>query len=538
VDDQVPNVLFILADDLGSMDVNSFAERLSGTPAAQQFYETPNIDRLAQRGVSFTQAYSTHLCTPTRAALLTGKYAATLGFTSATVIRTKNYYNQNQTPPASYQLHDQIPRTPGQAENRNQLINGTTLMALPSGFRGEPDVTTFIEAMPGHHRAFTGKWHLGSYGATGHQPKDNGFDEILLRLDNTGSSYFNWKYKFQKATNRYTGENMSSIGPFNSGEAYLTDDMGARAEDYILRRHQTAPNDPWMLEVSFFAVHVPIIAKNADRRYFNAKSTKGWNGQKNADYAGMIKSMDDAVGRILDTLEATGELDNTVIVFMSDNGGVSSRKPGDNAPTTNTPLRGGKAQLYEGGVRVPLIVSAPFLNHPTNVTSDAIVDATDIAPTILDLAGYDSSAFVTQFDCDGESLRPLLADPMNANAEFSRDTVFYHFPYYVKITDPMTPPTSGIRMGDWKLIVDETGYVELFNIRDDLSEQLDLSSVHPQIAGRLYWVLRNWQENEVPERYRSKPNPNYEPIVESNWHPYRDLDQIYDEYRNASIAGD
>lgn len=535
-DEQAPNVLFILADDLGSMDVNSFAERLSGTPAALQFYETPNIDRLARSGVSFTQAYSTHLCAPTRAALLTGKYAATLGFTTATVIGIKNYYNQNQTPPASYQLHDQIPRTPDRANK--PLINGTTLMALPSGFRGEPDVTTFVEAMPGHHRAFTGKWHLGSFGATGHQPQDNGFDEILSRLDSTHSPYYNWKNTFQNASNRYTGENMGSISPFDSGEDYLTDDMGARAEDYILRRHQTAPNHPWMLEVSFIAVHKPLRAKNADRQHFDAKSTKGWNGQENAEYAGMIKSMDDAVGRILDTLEATGELNNTAIVFMSDNGGDSPRKPGDNASTTNTPLRGGKGQLYEGGVRVPLIISAPFLSHPTNVTSDAIVDATDIAPTILDLAGYDSSAFVTQFDGDGQSLRPLLVDPLNANSEFSRNTVFYHYPYYVKITDPITPPTSGIRMGDWKLIVDETGYVELFNIRDDLSEQHDLSSVHPEIAGRLYWLLRNWQENEVPERYQSKPNPDYEPNVESNWRPYRDLDQIYDEYRTASKTGE
>jgi arylsulfatase A-like enzyme len=223
---------------------------------------------------------------------------------------------------------------------------------------------------------------------------------------------------------------------------------------------------------------------------------------------------------------------------MSDNGGASPRKPGDNAPTTNTPFRGGKAQLYEGGVRVPLIISAPFLNHPTNIISDAIVDATDIAPTILDLAGYDSSIFVTQFDGDGQSLRPLLIDPMNTNAEFSRDTVFYHYPYYVKITDPMTPPTSGIRKSDWKLVVEETGYVELFNIRDDPSEQFDLSSAHPEIAGQLYWLLRNWQRAEVPERYRSKQNPDYDPNVGSNWRPYRDLDQIYDEYRTAPITGD
>ena len=534
-DEPAPNILFILADDLGYMDVNSFAERLTGTPAAQQFYETPNLDRLADSGVSFTQAYTTPLCAPTRSALMTGQYGPTLGFTTATPGGIRAYYHADITPPAGFQLHDQLPQN--SANSTQPLLRGTTLMALPTGSApGEPNVTTFAEAMPDHHRAFTGKWHLGSHGATGYQPQDNGYDEALSHIDAGSAPYFGWENNFRNSTNQHTGENKGSVSSFDSGEDYLTDDQAARAADFIQRRHQSAPDAPWMMEVSLLAVHTPIQAKQEDIDYFEGKATQGWNGHTNATYAGMIKSMDDAVGTLLDTLEATGELQNTAIVFMSDNGGIAPLEPDDDTITNNAPLRGAKAQIYEGGVRVPLIVSAPFLNHATGVASDAIVDATDIAPTLLDLGGYDSQAFVNQVDGDGSSLRPLLDDPTNAAGAFERDTIYFHYPYYVGITTPSQSPSAGIRRGDWKLVLDETGYVELFNIADDISETTDLSATHPEIAARLYWMLRNWQDAEVDDRYRPSPNPNY--TGGTTWPEPRDLNLVYAAYEENSITGD
>lgn len=497
-----PNIIFVLADDLGYMDLVSYAARVRGVDRDECYYETPNLDKLADQSVVFTQAYACQLCSPTRSSVITGKNAARQGFMTATPGDYMTYYNQGLKEPSGFYKQDGLEEKAGPADW--PLVQGITNIALPL------DETTIAEALTGYHSAFIGKWHLGGHGSAGFSPAAQGFEEIAW-FDSGGSVYFKWRKVWNEKKKRHPKMAQKKLQQGNAGEKtgedYLTDDLTVQACRYIERNAKS--DKPFFLYFCHFAVHTPFGAKADYIKHFERKKTRGWNGHANPTYAAMIKSLDDSIGSLLKTLEKTGQADNTVIVFMSDNGGI--KHPDENGKATvtdNAPLKGEKALMYEGGIRVPLMVWHPKSLQPA--LCDVAVDCSDIFPTLLDVAGESLKTGA----CDGQSLVPLLADPENKSGTYSRDTFFWHYPFYVteglKKGD-LTAPRTAMRKGDWKLILDWEGELELYNIREDISEANNLSSKEPERTQAMFKELAGWLNETVESRYIPQTNSRYNP---------------------------
>ncbi len=435
-----PNFLLILVDDLGWADCG-----FSGS----SFYETPHLDRLAYTGMRFTDAYAASpVCSPTRAAILTGKSPARLNIT------------------------DYIP---GEDPRDRKLIGPEDLHHLPL------DEVTLAEALKktGYATFFAGKWHLGG---EGFYPENQGFDI------NRGG----WESGGPYGGNRYYspyGNPRLDDGP--EGE-YLTD----RLTDETIGFIEANRNRPFFAQLSFYTVHTPIIACRRFEKKFEEKSRSlpplegpdqlsehdGWTKtrQDNAEYASMIHAMDENVGRLLKSIDELGLKENTVIVFTSDNGGLSTLlKHG--YPTSNRPLRAGKGWCYEGGIRVPLLVRIPGMTRPGAVCSEPVISM-DFYPTFLDLAGQ---SLLPGQQIDGRSLIPL----MKQEGSLGREFLFWHYPHY---HGSAWRPGSAIREGDWKLIeFYDWEKVELYHLSRDIGETRDLSSLEPERAGRLLRTLRS-----------------------------------------------
>lgn len=431
-----PNIVFILVDDLGWADVGCFGSK---------FYETPNIDRLATQGMRFTDAYAAcAVCSPTRASIMTGKY------------------------PARLHLTDWIAGE-GDAPNHALLV--------PKWQKFLPlEEVTIAEALKpaGYVCASIGKWHLGG---PKYFPEHQGFDGNVAGSDlGHPPSYF-WPYE---------GRNNSLPGLKTGGHQgeYLTDRLTDAAEHFI----EQNKDRPFFLYFAHYAVHVPLQAKPAVVAKYRAKAPPG--GQTNAVYAAMVESVDDSVGRILRKLEELGIAANTVVVFMSDNGGLWPES------TSNAPLRAGKGYPYEGGIRGPLIIKWPGTTQP-GATCSVPVSSIDFFPTLLEIAGAKSSEPV-----DGRSLVPLLKQA----GSLDREALFWHYPHYWG--GNRVRPFGAVRAGDWKLIeFYETMGVELYNLKDDLGETRDLAKEKPAKAAELHERLHQWRQSVNAQM--PTPNPDF-----------------------------
>lgn len=529
-----PNIIFILADDYGYMDTQAYAQHILGTDTSEMFYETPNIDKLINEGVAFSQGYANQLCSPTRASLLTGKYAARLGFTTATPVRD-TYYNQNIDIPKGSYAHDVIDHHDN-IKIEQALINGSCNTALPAGTLVDNgwNETTIAEALPDYNSAFIGKWHVGGHGAEGYTPLDQGFNSAIW-FDAGGSRYFNWKDSWNnRSKNHFPNLPQDEWLMGDAGEAnkelYLTDALTEEALKYIDKRAKIK-DEPFFLYLCHFAVHGPYQAKQTDSLHFSQKSTKGWNDHDDPTYAAMIKSLDNSVGKILDKLEEIGIEENTLVVFMSDNGGIDKTVTPNGKITSNFPLKGGKACLTEGGVRVPLAFRWKS-EIDGGKWSDVVVDCNDIFPTLVEAAGYDISKYYKKKDgIDGQSLLGVLSDVENKNRSYSRNTQFWHYPYnviYNNVDDglPLTPH-SAVRNGDYKLIFDWYGRLRLYNIAKDISEKENLAKIMPDKTNQLFAMLINWLDENVNDTYLPKENPDYNFRNESRDVPYINLVEIF-----------
>ena len=415
------------------------------------FYETPNIDKLAGEGVIFTNAYSNAPnCAPTRACLLSGQYSPRHGV-----------YTVGSSERGKSQLRKLIP-----------VKNHTTLPAAK---------ITIAEALKpaGYVSASIGKWHLGDDPELG--PVAQGFD-VNVGGNHAGhpKSYFS----------PYHNKNLRN-GPM--GE-YLTDRLTAEALRFI----QKNKDRPFFLYLPHYAVHTPIQAKKALVEKYRNKPGSG--GQSNAVYAAMIESTDQGVGRIMDKLDELGLSDNTVVIFFSDNGGYGP-------VTTMAPLRGSKGMLYEGGIRVPLIIRWPGKIEPGSVCEEPVIGI-DFYPTILQMAGVSQPE---NYTLDGVSLLPLFAEQ-----KLSRSAIFWHFPAYLQAYRGMkspwrTTPAGAVRVGDWKLIeFFEDGKLELYNLKEDIGERNDLSEKMPEKTKELHTLLQVWRKS-VNAPVPTKLNPEYDP---------------------------
>lgn len=524
-----PNILFILADDLGYMDVNAYATRLTGVPPAAQFFETPHLDRLVREGTAFGQAYACQLCSPTRAGVLTGKIAARIGVTTATPGTVRTFYNQGLNPPAGYLANDAI-HWGDKLAIPQALLNGSTLEALPSGQpldQGRNEIT-IAEALTGYRSAFLGKWHLGGHGARGWQPQDQGF-EPLAYIDDGGSVYFKWREVWDNRVKKHPRmpqpEMLGGLAGADTGLAYLTDSLTETAVRFLDAQAAQAGGQPFFLYFCPLAVHTPFQAKPEDVAYFERKSTRGWNGQSNAVYAAMLKSLDDSVGRLLDTLARTRLDQHTLVVFMSDNGGVTYTNP---TATSNAPLKGGKAMMYEGGIRVPLVFRSPG-RIAAGEWCDVPVDYADIFPTLLQLTQHDPKPHYARID--GRSLAPLLTDPKNQRGGYPRDTHYWHYPFNVIVINPEDgqplAPHSAIREGDFKLIFDWSGKLLLYDLKQDWREEHNLADSQPAKARELFRKLNTWLDANVAPKYTPLLNPAYDAAKEVRPRPFVDLRQKF-----------
>ncbi|MGQ9732110.1 MAG: sulfatase [Candidatus Zipacnadales bacterium] len=459
-----PNVLFILIDDLGWMDTTVYGSR---------YYETPGIERLAQRSMVFTDAYAANpLCSPTRASILTGMYPARWGLTLPA----------GHLPP----LPSDHPLFPPEGPPWQKMLQPESARFLPLEER------TLAEALKeeGYRTGFIGKWHLGQ--PEEYWPQYQGFD---VNIGGGGypspPSYFS-PYRIKPLPDGPEGE-------------YIAD----RLTDESLRFLESHRDEPFFLCLWHYSVHAPYQAKEAYiDQYKDRVDPRG--KQANPVMAAMIKSMDESIGRVLDKLDALGLTQETIIFFFSDNGGNMYDRvpPGNWPPTNNAPLRSGKGSIYEGGVRVPLMVCWPGVVKPGSRCSE-VVSSVDFYPTILEMVGARPEPNKI---LDGESLVPLL----RRQGKLKREAIFCHFPHGpVPPTGRLCQPCTSVRKGDWKLIRfyetsdDFPNEYELYNLREDIGETNNLAGKRPAIVKELAALIEAFlQETKalVPI-----PNPNYDP---------------------------
>lgn len=432
-----PNIVFILADDLGWADT---------TPYGADLHDTPNLARLAAEGVRFTQAYAAApVCSPTRASVMTGKFPARLHMTI--------WHESARNPPKNRAV------VPPVAEENLPLAEVTLAEVL----KGRGYATGHI-----------GKWHLGT---AGFYPEAQGFDV------NIGGTFWGAPQTFfhpYSGSKHFGGETryVPGLGVGKPGD-YLTD----RLTDEALKFIDSAAGRPYFLNLWYHTVHTPIEGKPEQVKHYQGKLDPKLN-HRNAEYAAMVRSLDENVGRVLQKVDAS----NTIVIFASDNGGYIGDYNGQRV-TSNHPLRSGKGSLYEGGIRIPLIFRGPGIAK--GGVSDQPVITTDLFATVSELSGAQAQAQ------DGLSLVPLLKNP---KAALQRERLFFHYPHYY----PTTTPVSAIREGRWKLLEYlEDGKLELFDLVDDPSEQTNLAARHADRASALRGRLDSWRRSvnaQMPSR--------------------------------------
>ena len=475
--EQKPNFVFILVDDLGWKDLGCYGST---------FHETPNLDKLASEGIRFTNAYAAcPVCSPTRASIMTGKY------------------------PARIDLTDWI-------AGRQQWANQTgehKLLPKPFKHQMELEETTLAEALKeaGYTTFFAGKWHLGEDSV--YWPTNQGF------YINKGG----WKKGSPNGRRGYFSPYKNprlADGP--KGE-YLTDRLADESIAFLEEYH----SNPFLLYLSFYTVHNPLNGKpekikkyekkrdslnytdeerfNRDKPWmktFGRGSFKERLVQDNPVYASMVESMDENIGRVLDKLKELDLHKNTIIFFMSDNGGLATSE-GSN--TTILPLRAGKGWLYEGGIREPMIIKWPG-NNLNGQTNDIPVTSTDFYPTILEMAGLQLKP---EQHIDGKSLVPLLKknnDSTKISNEFFNRPIFWHYPHY---SNQGGKPGSAVRLGNYKLIeFFEDNRIELYDLENDPGERQNISEEYPGVVNKLKNLLDSWRDS-VNAKY-PEPNPLYQ----------------------------
>ena len=451
-----PNIVFIMADDLAWSDV--------GYQGAE-FYETPHIDSLAASGMTFDNGYpGAANCLPSRSCIMSGMYTT----------RTKMYQPGRVAKGSPEWMRLLVPNT--NDGNGDGTIQSTTSL--------DPSTFTLAKLLKGagYKAVHLGKWHLGSSGL--------GFD--INDLDGRGAG-------LEMDSRLYGDKDVAE---------WITDAAIGHIEDGAANGNQ----EPFFLYINHWDVHIPLNARTAVvEKYQQKLASQKWSKNWNPVYAAMIEAVDTSVGRIQKSLHDTGLAENTLIIFTSDNGGHAGG-------TWNDPLRGSKGSFYEGGIRVPLIMSWAGKIEPGSLCQTPVTGV-DYLPTFAELAGAElpSSQAV-----DGLSVVPL----MKGNPIAER-TIFWHYPLYlhgrtqvkpIYGTDRMrwrTTPCSIVRKGDWKLMYFfETGTPELYNIKEDIGEQNDLAAQYPEKVDRMLRALQSWQAEtnaDIPTTLNPDFNPNFNP---------------------------
>ncbi len=456
-----PNIILILMDDLGWKDLSCYGS---------SFYETPNLDRLAARSVRFTDAYAAcPVCSPTRASIMSGKYPARVGVT--------NFIG---------------------GHTQGRLVDAPYVRQLPLT---EASLATALRE-GGYATWHVGKWHLGG---REYWPDRHGFEVNVGGCD--------WGMPNQ---GYFSPWGLPTLPDGPAGE-YLPD----RLMDEAIGLIERSDGRPFFLNYWDYCVHIPIQAKPDKVAKYEAKARAlGLDAlptfaegepfpcehkkdqrvvrrllQSDAAYAAMIESVDENIGRLLQALEATGQADDTIIIFTSDNGGLATA---EGSPTCNAPLAEGKGWMYEGGTREPQFAAWPGV-IPAGQVCEAVTTSTDWYPTLLDLAGLPSEQ---EQHVDGVSLAPVLRGEAET---LQREAIYWHYPHY---GNQGGTPGCSLRAGDYKLIeFFEDGRLGLYNLREDIGEERNLAAEMPALTAELHARLVAWRE-EIEARI-PQPNPGW-----------------------------
>ncbi len=475
-----PNIIVFLVDDMGWQDC-SVPFWTHATPLNKR-YHTPNMERLAREGMKFTNAYATPVCTPSRTSMLIGMNAAHHGITNWTSpLKNNNTDNDDeQMAPASWNINGLSP------------VQGVAKTAYATPF---PELLK--EA--GYFTIHVGKAHWAPMGTPGSNPYNMGF---IVNISGHAAGHpqsYRGKDNYGNNSGKTSPQAVPDLEEYYGTDTFLTEALtleAIKALDAPIRNKQ-----PFYLNMAHYAVHVPMMA---DPRFFQKYIAAGLDSTE-AKYATMIEGMDKSLGELMNYLKEKKIDQNTVIIFMSDNGGLSLAPPRGGLPyTQNLPLKAGKGSVYEGGIREPMIVKWPGIVKPNSVASQYVI-IEDFFPTILEIAGI--RAYKVVQDIDGASFIPVLR---NSGYTDSSRTLIWHFPdKWIGKDGPGINYFSAIRKGNWKLVYSmRSGKKELYNLKEDIGENNDLSNLYPgktkELTSLLSDQLRKW-DSPMP-KFKSTGN--------------------------------
>jgi arylsulfatase A-like enzyme len=479
---QKPNIILFMVDDMGWMDTSvPFGDSIM---ALNKMFHTPNMERMAQEGMKFTSAYTTPVCTPTRVSLMTGMNAARHGITNWTSI-------QRDTPSDGHHI-----ASVGGVIKESALVQTQEVdnFVRPDwNYNGYSPVegipkTTYATPLPkllndiGYFTIHVGKAHFASFGTPGASPYNLGFVvNIAGTMAGMPQSFFGHQNygNLPEKTSYYAVQNMAE---YYGTDTYLTEAITLEALKTL--EYPIKTKQPFFLFLSHYAVHLPL---NADNRFIQRYYEAGLDSGQ-AKYGSMIEGMDKSLGDVMNYLKQKNLEKNTILIFISDNGGISvSPEKGGQLHTHNLPLREGKGSVYEGGIREPMIVKWPGVVKPGSKTDQPII-IEDFFPTFLELAGIDKPDIIQE--TDGISFMPLLKGIKHYNPERA---FIWHYPHRWKTqTLPQIDYMSAVRQGDWKLVYDmKTQKLELYDLKNDIGELNDLSMKNPEKVKQLAALLGN-----------------------------------------------
>ena len=456
-----PNIILFLVDDMGWQDtsVPFWTEKTE----LNSRYNTPNMERLAQQGMKFTQAYATAVCTPTRVSLMSGMNTARHRVTNWTIKRDINMIPL----PEGFKTPDW---NVNGAQSSDSIPHSVHITSLPQILKDK-----------GYETIIVGKAHFGALGTPSANPLNLGFDvNIGGHAAGQPGSYYGTD-NFRDLNRKDTNYDVPSLEKYHGKNIFLTEALTQEA--IIAMDNAVADKKPFYLYMSQYALHTPI---QGDPRFEQKYTDKGLDPIE-AKYASLIEGMDKSLGDILDHLDEKNLAENTIILFMSDNGGLSAVDRGGEKHTHNKPLSSGKGSAHEGGIREPMLVKWPGITKPNSTTDDFVI-IEDYFPTILEMAGI--SQYKTVQIIDGKSFTPILK---GENQDNNNRALFWHYPNYWGPTGPGIGASSTIRKGDYKLIYYHlNGSFELFNITNDIGETTNLVTKEPQKAKSLASELGNY----------------------------------------------
>lgn len=456
-----PNIVFFMVDDMGWMDSSLYGS---------EYYDTPNMERLAKMGMTFSRAYAANpLCSPTRASILSGKHPGRFGLTTPAGHLPAN-------------PDEDLSRTTGAPWQKVAQQGIRTFMPL--------EEFTLAEALQrgGYLTAHMGKWHLGQ---EGYWPEDQGFDVNVGGMMHPGPPSYFAPYHIANL-------------PEGGEHEYITDRLTIEATNFL----DTIGKRPFFLNLWHFGVHAPYQAPLDLIAKYEAR-TDPRGKQSSALMGGMMEKVDESLGQVLDKLEKEGLLENTIFIFFSDNGGNMYDVVNGSFPTNNYPLSYGKGNIHEGGIRVPAIVAWPG-QIPAGTTSEALIQSIDFYPTLLAATGTPANSDQL---LDGIDLLPLLTQ----GKTLKREAIFSHFPHYVIATNNL--PSTAVWYDNYKLVKEygegpaRTDALRLYDLDKDISEKNDIAADHPELVNKLAGMIAAHVADIgglVPV-----PNPAYDAAAES-----------------------